>query len=468
MAVIDSGIRPGFPHLESWFNSVIGGEDFVGVGTPGTSYGAITVGAASIAANERVLRRLQFPSLPSGAMYRPFSGTQTAFFSSRGPDADGHSDPDIVASGFANFGQGFFTPDDITFASGTSVAAPMVTGIAAVLRERFPALSARQVRNAIIATGVPDLLQDDSTALDRGTGYVDALSASLLLSTGTVCDTLYTPRSGGSVKSSSHDHDDDDDGDDDHGCKRQHQPRCVGAGDAKPVRKLNVHSGFVRQQASNLKPGERFEVLYRVLPNTSRVIVTVSDFNPGLPSGQQNPLFGDDVFLRVHSAKTSAIGDGDYLVTAFTTGSKYEINNPEQGLMRVTLSGTWTNAGAVSARVSIVSDKDPLPSFTAQGKVSQGQTLAFPVNVPAGVGEAEFRLSFHDDWASYPTNDIDMLLVKPDGSLLLDGATLNAPERVIVNNPAPGTWYVLVDGFAVYGSPERFELRVTLDGQLVK
>jgi hypothetical protein len=224
----------------------------------------------------------------------------------------------------------------------------------------------------------------------------------------------------------------------------------------------------VRLKTSDLKPGERFEVLYRVLPNTSRVIVTVSDFDAALPSGQQNPLFGDDVFLRVHSAKTSAIGDGDYLVTAFTKGSTYEINNPEEGLMRVTLSGTWTNAGAVSGRVSIVSDTNPLPSFTAQGKISQGQTLVFPVNIPAGVGEAEFRLSFHDDWASYPTNDIDMLLVKPDGSLVLDGATLNAPERVIVNNPAPGTWYVLVDGFAVYGSSERFELRVTLDGQLVK
>ena len=40
------------------------------------------------------LERLQFgPAV--GALYRPFLGTQTAYFSSRGPDADGRLDPDV-------------------------------------------------------------------------------------------------------------------------------------------------------------------------------------------------------------------------------------------------------------------------------------------------------------------------------------------------------------------------------------
>ena len=52
------------------------------------------------------LRFLQFgPDV--GALFRPFSGTQTAYFSSRGPTADGRTDPDLVANGFASFGQGF-------------------------------------------------------------------------------------------------------------------------------------------------------------------------------------------------------------------------------------------------------------------------------------------------------------------------------------------------------------------------
>ena len=56
----------------------------------GTSRNAITVGAASLPQNERILRRLQFgPSI--GPLLRPFLGVQTADFSSRGPDASGLS-----------------------------------------------------------------------------------------------------------------------------------------------------------------------------------------------------------------------------------------------------------------------------------------------------------------------------------------------------------------------------------------
>ena len=90
-----------------------------------------------------------FPGI--GGASRPFSGVEVAWFSSRGPTADGRLDPDVVASAVGNIGQGF-CPDQLVDAcskrlslvSGTSFAAPIVSGIAAVLAEAVPAATATQ------------------------------------------------------------------------------------------------------------------------------------------------------------------------------------------------------------------------------------------------------------------------------------------------------------------------------------
>jgi hypothetical protein len=231
---------------------------------------------------------------------------------------------------------------------------------------------------------------------------------------------------------------------------------------------LDVRDGLVHQSVGPLKPGERADILYRVLPNTSQVFIQLSDVTPELPPAQQNQLFGDDILLTVHSAKTSSIGQGDYPVFDFTLGGLFVINNPETGLMRVTANGDWTNAGDISAHVTVFSVKDPIPQFTHQGKIAQGQTLVFPVNVPAGVSQAEFRAGWREDWSNYPTADVDMILVNPIGGPNFAGATLNNPEAVVVNNPMTGTWLVLVDGFEVHTATDKFELRVSLDGKVVK
>ena len=136
----------------------------------GTSRNAITVGAASLPQNERIFRRLQFgPSI--GPLFRPFLGVQTASFSSRGPDASGLSNPDVTVSGVADICRGLGTVQTLSFCSGTSVSAPSVAGVAALLRQAFPGATASQIRNAIIASANSGLLSDGSTALDQGAGY---------------------------------------------------------------------------------------------------------------------------------------------------------------------------------------------------------------------------------------------------------------------------------------------------------
>ena len=106
---------------------------------------------------------------------------------------------------------------------------------------------------------------------------------------------------------------------------------------------------------TGLKPGQRFDLLYRVHPNTRQVVIVLSGVTPTLPPAEQNQLFGDDILLAVHSAKTSAIGEGDYKVFAFTTGNTFVVDDPEEGIMRITVNGDWTNAGQIAATIGAYS-----------------------------------------------------------------------------------------------------------------
>ena len=417
------------------------GPSSLTVSSPGTSRNVITVGAASLPHNERILRRLQFgPSV--GPLWRPFPGVQTAYFSSRGPDANGLSDPDVTASGFADIGRGGGTVNQISISSGTSVSAPSVAGVAALLRQAFPAAPASQIRNAIIASANAQLLSDGSTVLDQGAGYVNGAGAVSLIASGGAASVFPTlPNSNKSVKVN------------------------VEQGSF-----LRVRNGFITEHFAGLKPAERHEIVYNIAPNTSQVLVVLSNVTPALPPAQQNQLFGDDLLLAVHSAKTSVLfPESPYPVFEFSTsGGTFVINDPETGLMRITVNGSWTNAGAISGDVAIVSLTDPVPEFTTQGTIADQELLSFSANVPAGVSQADFRLSWREDWGNYPAADVDLILIAPDGTLNFDGASLNIPEHVVVKNPLPGTWFSIVSGFEIHTGTDRFELRVALDGTVVK
>jgi subtilisin family serine protease len=415
------------------------GPSSLTVGSPGSAASAITVGAASLPHNERILRRVQFGPV-QGSLYRPFLGVQTAYFSSRGPNADGRRDPDVVANGFASFGQGLgATANSISLASGTSFATPAVAGVAAVLRQRFPTANAAAIRNAIIASANAALFADGSGVLDRGAGYVDAGAAAALLAAGTV---PALPGLGAYVDS-----------------VKVNVEKNAG---------VNVRDGAVSERVAALQPGQRFDLLYRVHPNTRQVVVVLSDVTPALPPAGQNQLFGDDILLTVHSAKTSSIGEGDYKVFAFSPGGgTFVIDDPEEGIVRVTVNGDWTNAGAIGAKVNVSSITEPLPQLTQQGKIAAGQLVAMPLVIPAGTTTADFRLGWRETWGQYPTSDLDLILVRPDGTLDFSAATSSSPEVSTIANPAPGNWLAIIQGFDVAGRGDKYELRVALNGKVV-
>jgi len=94
-------------------------------------------------------------------------------FSSPGPTADGRIKPDVVAPGSQI---PVPDPDDdhaYTTAGGTSMAAPYVAGVAALLLERMPFLTPMQVREALRETASHPAVPDNS----RGWGLIDALAA---------------------------------------------------------------------------------------------------------------------------------------------------------------------------------------------------------------------------------------------------------------------------------------------------
>ena len=123
-----------------------------------------------------------------------------ADFSSRGPalSEPNFVKPDVSAPG-VNILAGS-TPDKINgtrgeyyqYLSGTSMAGPMVTGVAALLREAHPEWSPGTLKSALMSTAYAGQTTEDGEFLanpfDTGTGHVDA---NLAIDPGLVIDTLH-------------------------------------------------------------------------------------------------------------------------------------------------------------------------------------------------------------------------------------------------------------------------------------
>ncbi|MBK9098265.1 MAG: S8 family serine peptidase [bacterium] len=90
---------------------------------------------------------------------------QIASFSSRGPSFDGRIKPDVVTQGVSVYCAAAGNFSGYTLASGTSVAAPIASGIAALLLSAYPHLKNSQVRNILIETA------DNSSSPNNDVGY---------------------------------------------------------------------------------------------------------------------------------------------------------------------------------------------------------------------------------------------------------------------------------------------------------
>lgn len=100
-------------------------------------------------------------------------------FSSRGPTRDGRLKPELCAPGqaitSANAGGGAAAP--YIGMSGTSMAAPHVTGAVALMLQRRPTATVTQIRNCLTRTARKDAFTGPVASQEWGHGKLDALAA---------------------------------------------------------------------------------------------------------------------------------------------------------------------------------------------------------------------------------------------------------------------------------------------------
>jgi hypothetical protein len=430
------------------------------VGSPGSGFGALTVGAASDSAHERIVADLFLCGAGCGAQYRPSDAVQTADFSSRGPTADGRFDPDLTAPGVWTWAQGTcqgraacvagtgLAP--LNFVSGTSFSAPTVSGAAALLRRALPEASAAEVRNALVLGSDRAVLADDSRRNDQGHGLLNVATALGKLEQGRASNRIER-----SVPS----------------------PSVLFNVLRLGVAPVHFRDDVFETHVGRLKPGEVAQFFVPSDAWTDRIMVKLRNVTPELPPDRQNPLFGDDVLVRIADAPTSfwsspcvlppATGCETYVATEQTI----TIDNPQTGLVRVSLQGDWTNAGKVSTDLVIERTRGPLPRPTAVGRIQQGDLVPVQVEVPPGTAQLVFELAWEGNWSRYPTNDLDLIVLDPAAQLNFEGATLASPERAVIDAPPAGVWTAYIQGFAVFdlhaGGPpphDEYVLRVTADG----
>lgn len=398
------------------FSAANDGPGTMTIGDPGSARNTLTVGSTSIAAYEKVLRDLQ-QGPGAGGLWRANDTHQISEFSSRGPTADGRWDPDIVAPGSNIYAQA--ANGTLSYVSGTSFSAPNLAGAAALLISNDPTLTPDEVRAKLLNSANPDLLDDNPTREDQGFGFVDVFAAL-----------------GASTSN----------------------PPDVGAELESVARNVEA-LGFTIQPEDHfvhttdwLVPGEGHEVFIEIAQPHSGLDIAVS-FEQENDPADQNQRAGDRGLLSVTNSWTHF---GTYYTIRLVSTST-SITIPESsldfGLVRINLAGDDDNAGRVRATLTVDKDKQsPVasnPKF-AQGTVGQSEEDEHGFEVPSGLDELTLYLSWGNGWDQWPTNDLDLILVDPNGSRSFAGATLSGPERVVLQNPLPGTWTAIVQGFTVW------------------
>lgn len=400
--------------------------------SPSTGVGSLSVGAANSPAHERILVDLLFGP-GSGVEFRANDIMQIAQFSSRGPVPDGRQGVHIVANGVASFTQG--TDGEFSLVSGTSLSSPTIAGAAALLWGAKPDADAEDVRKALMMSADPEIIGDMVMGIDQGNGFVSIPAALDALMDGPNASIPKLPEPGdGPVMLKD----------------------TIAQQDLSPVMFTDGEFSMML----DLAPGQVKHFFVPVMEDTMQLNVSIMDVMPALPAEEQNPLFGDDIFLTIIDAPTTI---NDVFIETFVNADEmFEIKHPQHGLVRVAVMGDWTNAGMVSSKIMIKEMKKELTPPGESGSLRDEDIDVFEVEVEdPSITELKFELSWNSNWGSYPTHDIDLYVVDPMDNIIFDGATFRSPERVMITEPMQGEWKVIVEGFALHGFRDRYRLRVT-------
>ena len=425
------------------------GPSLGSVAAPGTAYTALTVAAGTDPVHTRIFWDLSFGA-GEGILLYPDDERGVSDFSNRGPSADNRSAVDIIATGVFNFSG--FTPSALAgvlnFASGTSFSAPTVAGAAALLASwrniNSVPVSALGIKNALTDGAVP-IASDGWPFHAQGHGWVQVANSLALLKAGKINDGRRNDLSD------------------------PLKPNILLGGETEHTETITV------------KRGRTFDFLVEITEETESVEVIVDLAGPVAPG--PSAFFPNSWEIYVKSAKhggTSSlvdssnifddasvtIGDGTIGFTGAIVGGLVIPAPMEPGIMKVILEPDWTNNASDLTATVTIKRTNGAPTSNAGGitlTVGQDDFNVFAVAVPGGLSTLTFDLSWTHDWSKDATNDLDILVLPPSGPLLVDGATLNAPERQIIEDPVAGVWLFAIDGFTVNKGRDPATVRITFE-----
>jgi subtilisin family serine protease len=426
------------------------------IGSPGTSLRTLAVGALDYAPSSRVL--YEYLGLTSGLgagqgmVMRPTDEVRVTNFSSRGPMSDGRMGPDLSALGLWNFHAG--PVNELRWAGGTSFSSPTVAGGAALINSYYENKHGSDTPihrwfKSLLVSADPSVVGSSwQGANDVGFGALDMVAA---------LDAF------------------------------RHPPVTLGYPVYTGKLAANIFSYPVKFQTDvyesdtvTLGPSEKHDAVFAIAPYTSKV--TIEFFDIVTPDNSAYAFWPNALEVHVQSAKRT---DAEHPVGlywyAFAYGDSFSIeieDGPwtvagvleafqpmEPGLMKVTLVGDYSNESPVSFKMRVTRESDGINrgKVIADSPIDMGDVVIVPVDIPSGVTAVTFDTVFTRNWSKFPTSDIDMLIFDSDFNLIsFEGATLNAPERAVIENPAAGTYYVYIEGFEMYRN-DHFKLWMKME-----
>jgi serine protease AprX len=433
------------------------------VGSPATAFNSIAVGGLDYALASQFFYEsvgLLYGVPGQGTVLRPNDETRVVNFSSRGPLSDGRAGPDICALATWSFHS---WPDNtFSWELGTSPAAATVSGGAALLNAYWEKSEGKEtspykLRRVLMGGADGKEVGAAWRGINvQGWGALDVPAALKLLKHGT-----------------------------------WKFPAIKYTGPLRP----NIlpwprrgRTDTFESDTIKLGASETADFVFRVNRFTS--LVTVEVFDIVVPDNSWYALMTNMLEINMQSAKRSetprplreawwfpwygdkftiTVEDGSWTIPAQLVIEPLPDQPMEPGLMKVTLLGGISNADPVSFKIRITREgfRKPPEHPVAEGDICMGNEYWIPVFMPKGVSTAIFDLTWTRNWSQFPTSDIDMVIFDPRFKLVdesFDGATLNAPERAVIESPKKGLWFVWVNGFEVY-KPDMFQLYLTTKGK---
>ncbi len=375
-----------------------------------------------------------------------------AAFSSRGPArAVGGNvlKPDILAPGVDVLAA--VSPSvngrNYDFYSGTSMAAPHIAGIAALLKHRQPAWTPDMIKSAIITTASQKTYAGAAipgNPTGYGAGHVNpnaAVNPGLVFKLRPQDYTAFLCGQG------------------------------LMTGNVCAIRNISVHDLNLPSAAVSQLAGS--QVIKRSVTNVTNKTATytasvegLSGFTVEVTPATITVAPGASANFQVKFTRTTATLNAYTFGAVKWTYGKYVVRMPI-ALRPVALAapaevdGAGTS-GSASYQVTFGYTGDfaakphgLVEALKSTGSVSTDEVVDFAITIPAGTKLARFSL--YDEHTSKPS-DLDLEIYNPGGTLVGSSGGGTSAEEVNLTNPAAGVYTARVVGFATDDTPTDFTL----------